>query len=77
MPRDYKKEYRDYHGSPLQIKRRAARNKARREAEKSGRVSKGDGKEVHHKDYNPQNNTPANVMIIPKKKNRTMQPKRS
>lgn len=28
--RDYKKEYREYHGKPEQIKRRDARNKARR-----------------------------------------------
>lgn len=46
MPhRDYKKEYRDFHGKPSQIKKRAARNKARRE---SG-LTKGDGREVDHK----------------------------
>ena len=46
MPhRDFKKEYRDFHGKPEQIRNRAARNKARRE---SG-LSKGDGKEVDHK----------------------------
>ena len=46
--RDYKKEYRDYHGTPLQKKRRADRNRARRQAEKRGAVRKGDGKEVDH-----------------------------
>ena len=44
-PRDYKKEYKDYHGKPSQIKNRAARNKAR--ADKG--LKKGDGKEVDHK----------------------------
>lgn len=45
MARDYKKEYRDYHSKPAEIKRRAARNKARREKG----LKKGDGKEVDHK----------------------------
>lgn len=46
--RDYKKEYREYHGTPEQKRRRADRNAARRKAEKEGKVRKGDGKEVHH-----------------------------
>ncbi len=46
MPhRDYGKEYRDFHGKPAQIRKRAARNKAR--ADKG--LVKGDGKEVDHK----------------------------
>ena len=46
MPhRDYAKEYRDFHGKPSQIKKRAARNKARR---LSG-LKKGDKREVDHK----------------------------
>lgn len=45
MPRDYKKEYRDFHGKPEQIRRRAARNKARSVMG----LKKGDGKEVDHK----------------------------
>lgn len=47
-PRDYKKEYKDYHGKPEQIKKRAQRVQARRDAEKDGRVSKGDGKDLDH-----------------------------
>lgn len=46
--RDYAKEYRDYHGTPAQKKRRADRNRARRQAVRDGRVSKGDGKELDH-----------------------------
>ena len=46
MPhRDYKKEYRDFHGKPQQIENRAERNKARSE---SG-LKKGDSREVDHK----------------------------
>lgn len=43
--RDYKREYRLYHGKPEQRKNRSDRNKARR---KLG-LKKGDGKEVQHK----------------------------
>lgn len=49
MARDYKKEYRDYHSSPEQKKKRAMRNAARRKAEAAGKVSKGDGKDIDHK----------------------------
>ena len=45
MPRDYAKEYRDFHGKPEQIANRAARNKARADHG----LKKGDGNEVDHK----------------------------
>lgn len=48
MSRNYRKEYDDYHASPEQKKRRAARNAARRSAEAKGQVKKGDSKHVHH-----------------------------
>jgi hypothetical protein len=48
MARDYKKEYANYHASPDQKKKRAARNKARRQAVAQGRARKGDGMDVHH-----------------------------
>lgn len=47
--RDYKDEYRKFQSSKSQKKERAKRNKNRREAERSGRVKKGDGKDIHHK----------------------------
>lgn len=47
-PRPYKKEYQQYHSKPEQIKRRDARNAARAELMKSGKVHKGDGKDVDH-----------------------------
>jgi 5-methylcytosine-specific restriction endonuclease McrA len=49
MPRDYKKEYASYHSKPEQKKKRAKRNAARKQAEKSGKVKKGDGKDIDHK----------------------------
>ena len=48
MARDYKKEYKNYHGKPKQKKRRAHRNWARAQAEKKGLVEKGDNNDVHH-----------------------------
>lgn len=48
MPRNYKKEYENYHSKPKQKKNRAARNAARAKAIREGRASKGDGKDVHH-----------------------------
>ena len=74
--RDYKKEYKDYHSKPEQKKRRAGRNAARKKMEKAGRVKKGDGKEVHHKNGNTKDNSKKNLSVISKTKNRKMQPKR-
>lgn len=47
--RDYKKEYRNYHGKPKQRKERAARTRARELMKKKGKVRKGDGKDIDHK----------------------------
>ena len=47
--RNYKKEYRNYHGKPKQRKERAKRTKAREQMEKKGIVKKGDGKDIDHK----------------------------
>ena len=68
--RDYKKEYQQYHGKPEQIANRASRNAARAKAEKQGRVRKGDGKEVDHKDGNPRNNSPKNLQVMSRTANR-------
>jgi len=69
-PRDYKKEYREYHGKPEQRKHRSNRNKARRLMIKAGRVRKGDGKEVDHKNGNPKDNSRGNLQILSRKANR-------
>lgn len=46
--RNYAQEYKDFHGKPEQVARRAERVKARRMMEKEGLASKGDGKDVDH-----------------------------
>ena len=48
MARDYKREYATYQGTDDQKKKRALRNKARRQAIRDGTASKGDGTDVHH-----------------------------
>tara|TARA_Y100000593_G_scaffold94173_1_gene191976 strand:- start:586 stop:807 length:222 start_codon:yes stop_codon:yes gene_type:complete len=71
MARDYKKEYKTYHSKPEQKKRRAGRNRARRIMTMLKRVRKGDGKDVHHKDGNPENNSKKNLRVESKKTNRS------
>lgn len=46
--RDYKHEYEKFQSSTEQKQNRAKRNKARREAERDGKVKKGDNKHLHH-----------------------------
>ncbi len=61
-----------YNAKPEQKKRRAKRNAARRKMMKAGKVRKGDGKDVHHKNGNPNNNSRSNLAVTSKKKNRTL-----
>ena len=68
--RDYKKEYQDYHSKPEQRANRSKRVLARREMIKNGRAAKGDGKDVDHKDGNPQNNSPSNLRMMSVNANR-------
>ncbi len=71
MPRNYKQEYERYHKSPEQKKRRAMRNKVRREALREGRVRKGDRIDIHHIDGNPMNNRKSNLRLQDRSKNRS------
>lgn len=71
MARNYAKEYANYHSRPEQIKKRSARNKARRLAIKLGKAKVGDGRDVHHKDGNPLNNNSNNLRSMTKSKNRS------
>ena len=71
MPRNYKKEYANYHSKPKQKKRRAQRNAARRKMAKAGKVRKGDGKDVDHKNGNTAQNGKKNLRIQSKSKNRS------
>lgn len=85
-PKNYKKKHPDrnyqketaYENSPAQVKRRVERNKARRKAEREGRVRKGDGKEVDHLGSNRRGslaNRPTRV--VSRSTNRRRQPKRN
>lgn len=47
-PRNYKREYELYQGTPEQIKKRSLRNQARAKLMKEGKVRKGDGMDVAH-----------------------------
>ena len=47
-PRDYGKEYREYHGQPAQIAKRAKRVQARRDKTKEVGAAALEGKDVHH-----------------------------
>ena len=71
MPRDYKKEYANYQGKPAQVKKRASRNTARATMAKAGKVKKGDGKDVDHKNGNPKDNSKKNLRVTTKKANRS------
>lgn len=70
-PRNYRSEYDNYAGKPEQIKRRAARNHARAEMMKAGKVHKGDGIDVNHSDGNPLNNKRDNLYPQSKSNNRS------
>jgi hypothetical protein len=71
MARDYKKEYKNYHSRPEQKKKRASRNSARAAMVKAGKVRKGDGKDVDHKNGNPRDNSKGNLRVQSKSKNRS------
>lgn len=78
MPRDYAKEYKDYHSSPEQKKRRAERNRDRKAAEKRLGKAALEGKEVDHINA-PRTGSlaSAKTQVIGKITNRKKQPKRS
>jgi hypothetical protein len=63
MSRDYAKEYREYQGTPEQIKHRAMRNAARRLMIKKYGKDAVKGKDIDHKDGNPMNNGRQNLKI--------------
>ena len=71
MARNYNEEYKEFHSKPDQKKRRAGRNAARRKMAATGKVKKGDGKDVHHKDGNALNNKRKNLRVESKSKNRS------
>ena len=75
--RNYAKET-AYENKPEQVKRRVARNRARREALKAGKVYKGDNKELDHVGFHRTGSLDhVPTRVVSKKTNRSRQPKRS
>lgn len=75
MPMPYKggraKAQARYNSKPEQVKRRTSRNAARAKMERAGKVHKGDGKDVAHKNNNPMNNGKKNLTVQSKSTNRS------
>ena len=74
MPRQYSGpdgDYAKFQSSPEAKKARASRNKVRREMLRTGRVTKGDGMEVHHVNSDPLDNHAKNLKVVTRKTNRT------
>lgn len=67
----YAHDYSRFQSSKKAKKDRASRNRARRQAENAGRVHKGDGKDVDHKDSNPRNNSRSNLRVVSRSTNRS------
>ena len=71
--RNYAKEYKRDHSSSRDKKDRSGRNEARNKLKKfmasSGKTIPK-GKDVDHKDGNPQNNSSGNIRLMDKSKNR-------
>lgn len=60
-----------YNSKPIQKKRRAQRNAARRKMIAAGKARKGDGKDVAHLDNNTAHNSASNLRMQSKAKNRS------
>ena len=71
--RDYKKEYKNYQGTPEQIHNRSERNQARAVMVKAGKAHKGDGKDVDHKQplIKGGSNSISNLQVKSKHSNRS------
>ena len=68
--RNYREEYRKYQSSTKSKLDRASRNRARRRLMALGAVSKGDGKDIDHRNNNPRDNSMYNLRVTSKKLNR-------
>lgn len=69
--RNYRQEYDRYQGTPEQRKKNDSRKKARRMLEAEGKVKKGDGKDVDHKNMNPLHNSRKNLRVTTPSANRS------
>lgn len=74
MARNYQKET-AYESRPDQVRRRVARNRARRKAIREGKVRKGDGKELDHTGYHRTGSLDSvPVKVVSRSANRKRQP---
>jgi len=71
MTRNYRSEYDNYQSKPSQKKRRAKRNAARRKMQREGKDTRGDGKDVDHKNGSPYDNSSKNLRKQSPSKNRS------
>jgi hypothetical protein len=74
MPRATEAEKRaqaKYQKKPEQVRKRVARNKARRTLIREGKVKVGDGKDVNHRDGNANNNSRSNWQVQSRSANRS------
>jgi len=69
--RDYKKEYRKYHGTEKYKKERAKRVTARRKMVRKHGKKKLQGKDIDHKNGNAMDNSPSNLRVMDRSKNRS------
>lgn len=67
----HRKAQSKYEASPIEIKKRENRNKARYNLEKEGKVSKGDGKDVEHISGSALDNKPSNWRVGSQHHNRS------
>ena len=63
---------RKFNSQPEQKKRRAERNASRAVMEKQGKVRKGDGKDVDHRNHKTSDKSAKNLSVMDKSKNRAM-----
>lgn len=66
------KRQRKYNGSEEQKKRRAERNASRAKMEQAGKVRKGDGKDVDHRNHKTSDKSAKNLSVMDRSKNRAM-----
>ena len=77
MPHPNPEKEAKWEASPIQKKRRAARNRARQKAMKKGLVHKGDGKELDHVGFHRTGSLDhVPTKVVSRAANRARQPKR-
>ncbi len=63
---------RAYNSRPEQKRRRAERNASRAKMEQAGKVRKGDGKDVDHRNHKTSDKSAGNLSVMSRSKNRAM-----